>query len=57
VEVGPIFIAGVSPVKAESAKIGTSGLRNWALQFSLKLQIVFQIDQAQIVRVSQGVAR
>jgi hypothetical protein len=57
VEVGPIFSAGVSPVKAESAKIGTSGLRNWALRFSLKLQIVFQIDQAQIVWVSQGVAR
>jgi hypothetical protein len=42
--------------KAESVKTVPSGLENRILQFSLKLQIVLQLDQAQTVRASQDVA-
>jgi hypothetical protein len=45
------------PAKAESAKIGPSDLGKLILWFSLKLQIVLQLDHAQTVQVSQGVAR
>jgi hypothetical protein len=43
-------------VKTESVKTGPSSLKNWILQFSLKLQIALKIDQAQTVRVRQDVA-
>jgi hypothetical protein len=46
----------VLPVKAESVKTRPSGLRNRTLQFSQKLQIVLQLDQAQTVQVSQSMA-
>jgi hypothetical protein len=46
----------VLPVKVESAKTGPFDLGNRILQFSLKLQIVLQLDQAQTMRTSQGVA-
>jgi hypothetical protein len=43
--------------KTESIKSGPSGLGNRVLWFTLKLQITLQLDQAQTVWVSQGMAR
>jgi hypothetical protein len=41
----------------EKIKLGPYGLGSRILQFSLKIQIVLYLDQAQTVRARQGVAR